>query len=75
MYDGKTEDYVETNGQQISCTSESFMRLEKKVFHINKGISRKIELGRNLKLIADKNGFNENIFERENDKNEALKTY
>ena len=64
FHDGKTNDNdVITNGQQISCTNEKFIALEKKVIGLNKEFNRKIELGRNLKSIVDKHGFNENIFE------------
>ena len=75
LYDGKTEneDNDVTNGQKISCSSEKFIGLEKRVIDLNKEFNRKIELGRNLKIIVDKHGFNENIFE--SDMKEALQTY
>ena len=71
LYDGETENGE--NGQKISCSSEKFIGLEKKVIGLNREFNRKIELGRNLKLIVDKYGFNENIFE--SDMKEALQTY
>jgi len=71
LYDGKTENG--DNKQKISCSSEKFIGLEKRVIDLNKEFNRKIELGRNLKKIVDKHGFNENIFE--SDMKEALQTY
>ena len=59
LYDGKTENG--DNGQKISCSSEKFIGLEKKVIGLNREFNRKIELGRNLKLIVNESGFNENI--------------
>ena len=67
------EDTIITNGMKKGCTSENFIGLEKKVIGLNREFNRKIELGRNLKLIVDKYGFNENIFE--SDMKEALQTY
>ena len=67
------EDTIITNGMKKCCTSENFIGLEKKVIGLNREFNRKIELGRNLKLIVDKYGFNENIFE--SDMKEALQTY
>ena len=49
------------------------MGLEKRVIGLNKEFTRYIELGRNLKLIVDKHGFNENIFE--GDIKDAFQTY
>ena len=49
--------------------------LEKRVININKEFNRKIELGRKLNKIVNKHGYNEHIFEWENDMKEALKTY
>ena len=72
VLDGKTEDNILTNEEQISCTDEE---LENEVININKEFNRKIELGRKLNKIVNKHGFNENIFECENDKKVALKTY
>merc|ERR1711954_342530 len=72
MHDGKIGDNVATKGQQISCIEEE---LENEVININKEFNRKIELGRKLNKIVNKHGFNENIFECENDKKFALKTY
>ena len=71
LYDGKTENG--DNKQKISCSSEKFIGLEKRVIDLNKEFNRKIELGRNLKLFVDKHGFNENIFDI--DMKEALQTY
>ena len=72
LYDGKTEDNIVTKGPQIRYTDEE---LENEVININKEFNRKIELGRKLNKIVNKHGFNENIFECENDKKVALKTY
>ena len=68
------EDNVVTNGEQKSCTSDSDEELEKRVSAKMKEFNRKIELGGKLKLNVEKIGYNENIFEWENDMKEALKT-
>ena len=75
LYGGKmvNKDDAVSNGKQISYTSEKFIGLEKRVFSQINEFNRKIELGRNLKLIVDKYVFNENIFE--SDMKEALQTY
>ena len=62
VHDGKTEDNVVTNGQQISCTLE---QLQKRVSAQMKEFDRMMELGRNLKLLVDTNGYNENGLENE----------
>ena len=69
----KTEDNVETNGQQISYTSEKFIAVQKRVFANLKEFDRKMELGRYVKLVVDKKGLNENGLGI--DTKEALKTY
>ena len=73
LHDRKTEDNAATNEEQISCTSERFMGLEKILHAKNKEFNRKIEMGRNIKLLVDMHGYNENMLD--NDMMEALKTY
>ena len=59
FHDGKTEENdIITNGQQISCTNEKFIVLEKKVIGLNKEFDKIIEHGRNLILFFYKHGFN-----------------
>ena len=72
VHDGKTENNVTTNGENIRYTDEE---LEKRVFAQMEEFNRKIELGQKLNKIVNKHGFNENIFEWENELKEALKTY
>ena len=72
LHDEKRENNVANNEEQKSCTDEE---LENEVININKEFNRKIELGQKLNKIVNKHGFNENIFECENDKKVALKTY
>ena len=70
LYDGETENGE--NGQKISCSSEKFIGLEKKVIGLNREFNRKIELGQNLKLRVDQHGVNETLLFI--NKKEALKT-
>ena len=74
LYEGKmvNDDTIITNREQISYTSEKFIGLEKRVFSQINEFNRKIELGRNLKLIVDKHGLNENGLE--SDMKVALQT-
>ena len=73
LHDGKTEDNVANNEEQISCTSERFMGLEKILHAKNKEFNRKIELGREVNKIVNKHGYNENMLD--NDMMEALRTF
>ena len=75
LHEGKivNDDEDVTNGEQISYTSEKFIGLEKRVFAQINEFNRKIELGRNLKLIVDKDGLIENGLD--NGMKEALQTY
>ena len=62
VLDGKTEDNIVTKGPQLNFTHEQLEELNKK-----------IELGRCVKLIVDKHGYNVNGLE--NELKEALKNY
>ena len=73
VYDWKTVDIVATKGQQIRCTSEKSMGLEKRLHAKLKEFNRKMEIGRKVKFILDKHGYNENGLD--NHMKEALKTY
>ena len=70
LHDGKTEDDIGTNEEQISCIDEE---LEKSVSAQMDEFDRKMELGRYVKLVVDKHGYNVNGLD--NDMKEALKTY
>ena len=70
MHDGKTENNVTTNGENIKYTDEE---LEKRVFAQMEEFNRKIELGQKLNKIVNKHGFNENGLR--NDMKDALNTY
>ena len=70
LHDGKTEDNIGTNEEQISCIDEE---LEKSVSAQMDEFDRKMELGRKLNKIMDKHGYNENGLN--NDMMVALKTY
>ena len=59
-----------TEGQQISVTDED---LEKRLHAKMKEFNSKIEMGRKLKLLVDKNRYNVNGLD--NDMIEALKIY
>merc|ERR1719347_1120006 len=70
LHDGKTEDNIGTNEEQISCIYEE---LEKSVSAQMDEFDRKMELGRKLNKIMDKHGYNENGLNH--DMMVALKTY
>ena len=57
----------------VKCTNINLEKLRSECFAINQDLERKIELGRNLKIIINKHGFNTHAL-LEN-MNEALKTY
>ena len=69
----KTENNVTTNGENIRYTEEKFIAVQKRVSAQMEEFDRKMELGRYVKLVVDKNGLNENWLG--NDTNEALKTF
>ena len=69
---GKTENNVKTNGENIRYTDEKFIAVKKRVFAELEEFDRKMELGRYVKLVVDKHGYNENGLG--NDTKEALKT-
>ena len=78
LHDEKRENNVKTNEEQGSCTDEeqgscTDEELENEVININKEFNRKIELGRNLNIIMNESGFNENGLR--NDMKDALNTY
>ena len=57
----------------IRYTDEKFIAVEKRVSTQMEEFDRKMELGRYVKLVVDKHGYNENGLR--NDTKEALKTY
>ena len=69
----KTENNVTTNGENIRYADEKFIAVKKRVFAELEEFDRKMELGRYVKLVVDKHGYNENGLG--NDTKEALKTY
>ena len=71
LYGGKTEDNVTTKGQKISYTSVMDEDLEKRLHAKMKEFNSRIEMGRKVKLIVDKNRYNLNGLD--NDMMEALK--
>merc|ERR1711954_192235 len=73
LADGKTENNVTTNGEHIRYTDEKFIAVQKRVTAQMEEFDRKMELGRYVKLVVDKNGYNVNGLD--NDMKEALKTY
>ena len=52
---GKTEDNVANNEEQISCPSETFIAVQKRVSAQMKEFNRKIEFGRKLFKIVKYN--------------------
>ena len=73
LHDVKTEDDIGTNEEQMSCPSETFIALQKRVSAQMKDFNRKIELGRYVKLVVDTNGYIVNRLN--NDMKEAMNTY
>ena len=73
LHDVKTENNVTTNGEHIRYTDEKFIAVQKRVTAQMEEFDRKMELGRYVKLVVDKNGYNVNGLD--NDMKEALKTY
>ena len=67
------EDNVVNKEKKISCTSVTDKDLEKILHAKIKEFNSKIEMGRSIKLLVDKHGYNVNGFD--NDMKEALKTY
>merc|ERR1711954_152827 len=70
VHDGKTGDNIGTNEEQISCTDEE---LEKRVSAKMEEFDKQMELGRNMNIIMNESGFNDNGLD--NDMMVALKTY
>ena len=66
----KTENNVTTNGENIRYAEEKIIAVEKRVFAEMGEFDRKMELGRYVKLVVDKHGYNENGLE--NNIKEAL---
>ena len=64
---------VVNNGSQIRCTDEKFIAVKKRVFAELEEFDRKMELGRNLNIIMNESGFNENGLR--NDMKDSLNTY
>ena len=69
----KNVDDVGTGTSSVKCTNIDLEMLEKNCESYEEEFNRKIELGRNLKIIINKRGFN--IHALPHDMKEALKTY
>ena len=69
----KNVDDVGTGTSSVKCTNIDLEMLEKNCESYEEEFNRKIELGRNLKIIINKRGFN--IQAWPHDMKEALKTY
>ena len=69
----KNVDEAETRVSSVKCTGLNFEKMEMSVIAEMNEFERKIELGRNLKTIINKHGFNINGLGR--DKKDALHTY